>query len=171
MKKEIRLVLVAVTLTLISSIGIVVYTYSRYSPEYLKYRILAAIDCELTNDSMRCPYNNDSQVTQYIIESFLLTTEADSYYRSRGSEFFCAANVRWEDAISESEKVVYAKTECASILYENGQIQNESGGVGPEYFLLEEINDEWKVVDVDNRRVNPDKEEITQEWIRDVLSL
>lgn len=108
----------------------------------------------------------DKEAIELSIEQYLLGEEKDAYFRSSDSMFFCAVEVLWEHDLTKTEKVVYAPNSCASVVLMNGDLRGESGGGRPPLFKMEYKNNEWIVIDADNRTISP-KEPITQDWVKD----
>lgn len=122
----------------------------------------------LEKDNISTNVAEDS-LKETAIEQYLLAEEKDGYFRSANSKFFCAVEVLWEYDLNSAEKIVFAPNNCASVVLIDGDLRGESGGGRPPLFKMEYKNNEWVVIDADNRRISP-KEAITQDWVKDAES-
>jgi len=107
----------------------------------------------------------DKNSKEFAIEQYLLKEESEGYYRSSESRFFCAVEILWEYDLTNTEKVVYASNQCMSVVLVDGDLRGESGGGHPPLFKMQYKNNNWIVVDGDNRTISP-KEPITQDWVK-----
>lgn len=128
---------------------------------------LLVIILSIPNKYDPLPSVSDKSSKEKSIENYLLQEDRNIYFRSQDSEFFCAVEILWEYDLNDREKVVYALNQCQSVLLVDQDLRGESGGSRPPLFKLGYMNDNWVVIDVDQREFRY-KSPITQDWVKEV---
>lgn len=106
------------------------------------------------------------------VEEFAQNVEMKVFLAPEDTVPVCVAVVLWQYIadLSKQERIVLAATECAQVLVQEDDLRSVGAfRDNPKLYKLEKINDQWVVIDYDERMFSYAPS--TKQWVDDFLKL